>query len=66
MVGDAGDAAGTSAPPNSSAVTIRGEAFTSGGPPRGESFFSVTWPLTIMLSSDIAGHIGAAGGAGIP
>jgi len=37
-----------------------GAACTRGGPPRK----IVPWPLTMMLSSDIAGHIGAAADAG--
>ena len=50
----------TSAPPSSSAVTSSPvAAFTSGGPPRK----IVPVFLTITASSDIAGHVGAAGGA---
>ena len=50
----------TSAPPSSSAVTSSPvAAFTSGGPPRK----IVPVPLTMIVSSDIAGHVGAAGRA---
>ena len=50
----------TSPPPSSSAVTTSPvAAFTSGGPPRK----IVPWLRTMTLSSDMAGHVGAAGGA---
>jgi hypothetical protein len=57
VVGDAGMRVWTSAPPSLSAVTSSPvAAFTSGGPPRK----IVPVPLTMMVSSDMAGTYGAA------